>query len=90
MGSIGSMNASIKNNRNVLNANSRRTFGSTLSVKSESIGYTRNEMPLIFPHQLKRVRRKIQKQNRRVFRLKVVIGIIVLPLLVYIFYRLNN
>ncbi len=90
MSSLGSMNATLKNNRALLlNSRKRKPFNSDLGGYSREYTYRRYVHPEIFPHVLRRIRLKMKRQNRRLFRLKLCVASFVLGIAFYLLYQLH-
>ena len=81
------MNISIKNNRNLLRKGRRKQFKELAGGYKLSRSYMKYEMPFLFSHKLKRVRRKIQKENRRLLKVKLITAVLGLSILIYVFYH---
>ena len=85
MGSIGTMNATINNNRQLLNSVRRKSIYEKpfrSSKRSESNRYVLPELP---PHVLRRIRIKIKREQRRLQLTKVVIASAVVLTLVLLY-----
>ena len=89
MSSIGSMNATINNNRKLLKNGKRKPFTKMNGGSGKKQDYKRYVMPKVFPHVLRRVRIKIKRQNRRLLIKKTTTGIIVGSFVLYWFYRIQ-
>ncbi|OUR94454.1 hypothetical protein A9Q87_02105 [Flavobacteriales bacterium 34_180_T64] len=84
-GGVGSMNVVLNNNKLLLNKNNR--FKKTLGGYDNKDSNQRYVMPEIRPHTLRRIRLKIQKENRRVFIKRFVLMSLFIVLLVVVFLR---
>ncbi len=89
MSSIGSMNITLKNNRNLLKNGKRKRFNKAMGGYSKRVGYQIYTLPMVFPHVLRRIRLKIQRENKRQFRLKLIVTVIVLSVFAYLLYQLH-
>jgi len=88
MGSISSMNATINNNRKLLKNGKRVPFTKMNGGSSKTKGYKPYVLPKLQPHVLRRVRRKVKRENRKLLIKKLLITIIVLLVLLYWVYQL--
>lgn len=88
MGSMSSMNISIKNNRNLLNNRKHKPFSKMNGGSSKKSRYKPYVFPQVRPHVLRRVRIKIKKQNRRLLIKKLMILTVILFLITYWIYLL--
>jgi len=86
MSSIGSMNATLNNNRKLLKNGKRKPFTKMNGSSSKQLGYKQYVMPKVSPHILRRVRRKTRRGNRRLLIKKIIIGIIAGSIVLYWFY----
>jgi len=78
MGSISSMNASINNNRKLLKNGKRKPFSKMNGGSSKKPGYKPYVLPQLQPHVLRRIRRKVRKNNLNMLIKKIIIGLITL------------
>lgn len=88
MGSISSMNATINNNRKLLKNGKRVPFTKMNGGSSKTKGYKPYVLPRLQPHVLRRVRRKVKRENRKLLIKKLLITTIVLLVLLYWIYQL--
>ncbi len=88
MGSISSMNATINNNRKLLKNGKRVPFTKMNGGSSKTKGYKPYVLPKLQPHVLRRVRRKVKRENRKLLIKKLLITTIVLLVLLYWIYQL--
>lgn len=88
MSSIGSMNVTLRNNRNLLKNGKRPPFKKMNGPSKQKSSYRRYTLPHMFPHKLRRVRIKTKRRNRKMLIRKLVIGIIGFILLLYWIYTL--
>lgn len=83
---IASMNATIKNNRNLLKDGKRKPFTTSLGGYQKNRSYKPYVMPEVQPHVIRRVRIKIRRQNRRLLIKQLVIGGFVALVLIYLIF----
>ena len=78
-GGVGSMHVVLKNNKLLLNKKDR--FKKSLGSYGEFTIKPRYTFPEVRPHTLRRIRRKIQKENRRVLiKRLILLGVVVIIL----------
>lgn len=89
MSSIGSMNATINNNRKLLNSVRRKSlYETTIRYSNGKTTTNRYALPKLPPHRLRRIRRKIRKEQRRLLIKQVIIAIIIFALITWCFFLL--
>ena len=81
---IAAMNASLKNNRQLLKNGKRKPFSKTNGGGSKKTSYKRYTLPLLPPHVLRRIRRRVKKQNRLLRIKKVVTLVIVFGIILFL------
>ena len=79
-GGVGSMNVVLKNNKLLLNKKDR--FKSSLGSYGENTVKSRYVLPEVRPHTLRRVRRRIRRENRRVFIKRVILLSVIIILII--------
>ncbi|WP_091423082.1 hypothetical protein [Formosa sp. Hel1_31_208] len=89
MSSIGSMNASLKNNRKLLKNGKRKPFSKSLVGYHKMTPYKTYVLPEVQPHVLRRVRIKIKRENRRLLIKQIIVGVFVGSIITYWFYRIQ-
>ena len=89
MSSIGSMNASLKNNRKLLKNGKRKPFSKSLGGYHNVRSYKTYALPKVRPHVLRRVRIKIKRENRRLLIKQIIAGIFVGSIVTYWFYKIQ-
>lgn len=82
------MNATINNNRKLLKNGKRVPFTKMNGGSSKTKGYKPYVLPRLQPHVLRRVRRKVKRENRKLLIKKLLITTIVLLVLLYWIYQL--
>lgn len=85
---IGSMNATINNNRKLLKNGKRKPFTKMNGVSSKKRSYKPYVLPKLQPHILKRIRFKVKRENRKLLIKKLIIIIITLLLISFWVYQL--
>ena len=85
-GGVGSMHVVLKNNKLLLNKKDR--FKKSLGSYGENTIKSRYVFPEVRPHTLRRIRRKVQKENRRIFikrliLLSIMVLILTMILIIY-------
>ncbi|MCB0382337.1 MAG: hypothetical protein KDD05_03300 [Psychroserpens sp.] len=83
MGSMSSMNITLKNNRDLLKNGKRKPFTKMNGGSAKKERYKPYVLPQLQPHVLKRIRFKTRRENRKLFIKKLIIGMIVLLILTY-------
>ncbi len=83
------MNATINNNRKLLKNGKRVPFTKMNGGSSNTKGYKPYVLPKLQPHVLRRVRRKVKRENRKLLIKKLLITTIVLLVLLYWIYQLK-
>jgi len=83
MSSIGSMNTTIKNNRNLLNKVKRKPFSKSLGGHSKSSDYKAYVLPEVSPHVLRRIRIKVKREQRRLLIKKLIISFVTLIIMYF-------
>ncbi|MEH6535249.1 MAG: hypothetical protein V7719_02565 [Psychroserpens sp.] len=86
MSSIGSMNATLNNNRKLLKNGRRKPFTKMNGGSGKKQGYKPYVLPKVSPHVLRRVRIKTRRQNRRLLKKQIIIGTVVFVVVFYWFY----
>ncbi len=82
---IASMNLSLNTNRKLLKNGKRTPFTKMNGISKKQSHYKVYVLPQLPPHVLRRVRIRVRKQNRRMFRNQMIVGCLsVLILIVYI------
>ncbi len=84
MGSISFMNVTLKNNRKLLRSNNHKPFSKMNGGGSKKQSYKPYVLPKLQPHVLRRIRRRVRRENRKLFIKKLIIGITVLLILIYL------
>ncbi|MBR9847222.1 MAG: hypothetical protein GYB35_14485 [Algicola sp.] len=75
------MNVTLKNNRKLLKNGKRKPFTKMNGGSGKIQTYKPYSLPKLQPHILRRIRRKVKKENRKLFIKKLLIAIVVLMLL---------
>ncbi|MCD2257608.1 hypothetical protein [Psychroserpens luteolus] len=86
MSSIGTMNAVLRNNRNLLRKKRRKPLKDFVGGYETVSTYKVYVLPEVPPHVLRRIRIKTRKQNRRILIKKTTVGFVTLIILLYLLY----
>jgi hypothetical protein len=89
MSSMGSMNATIYNNRQLLKNGKCVSFTKMNRGSSKKRNYQKYVMPWIFPHVLRRVRIKTKREKRSLLMKRIIIGTLACLVLLFWFYSIQ-
>ncbi|WP_298892492.1 hypothetical protein [uncultured Psychroserpens sp.] len=84
---ISSMNAVLRNNRNLLRQKKRKPLKDFVGGYKTVSTYKVYVLPEVPPHVLRRIRIKTRRQNRRLLIKQLIIGVLVSSVILYWFYR---
>ncbi|MEY8847844.1 hypothetical protein AB9K26_03460 [Psychroserpens sp. XS_ASV72] len=84
MGSMSSMNVTLKNNRKLLRKNKHKPFSKMNGGGKNIVGYKPYVLPKVQPHVLRRIRRRVRKENKKLLIKKILIALVTLLVIVMI------